>query len=375
MSGPSHAVESNETNVSGGAGTSRWSILVYAPSWIGDAVMSLGALRYLRHAYPDSQLTVLAKPGIEDLYRCCEAVDGTMCLDPGTERGVSGFLRVASRLRESAFDLAVLFPNSFRSAATVWAAGIPHRWGYGHDGRGFLLTKAAPPAHRPFGRHQAYFYIDLLRHLGIETGEPDLRLNLQESMRRNAATLLEAHGWRSGESLIGIHPGATGSAAKRWMPKRYAEVADRLAASAASHDARVVILGGAGEEAIAAETKAHLRSAPIILAGKTSLAELMGIAATLSVLICNDSGPMHVASALGVPTVAVFGPTDERETGPLGRDARVVRQQVECSPCLLKDCPIDHRCMDRVTVENVYQVAVDLLNGKGSRQRAEATLR
>ncbi|MGH9460602.1 MAG: lipopolysaccharide heptosyltransferase II [Vicinamibacteria bacterium] len=368
MSRPSQAVESKETNVSG---TSRRSILVYAPSWIGDAVMSLGALRYLRHAYPDSQLTVLAKPGIEDLYRCCDAVDGTMCLD-ATERGVSGFLRVASRLRESAFDLAVLFPNSFRSAATVWAAGIPHRWGYGHDGRGFLLTKAAPPAHRPFGRHQAYFYIDLLRHLGIETGEPDIRLNLQESMRRNAVTLLEAHGWRSGESLIGIHPGATGSAAKRWMPKRYAEVADRLAAS---HDARVVILGGVGEEAIAAETKAHLRSASIVLASKTSLAELMGITATLSVLICNDSGPMHVASALGVPTVAVFGPTDERETGPLGRDARVVRQQVECSPCLLKDCPIDHRCMDRVTVENVYQVAVDLLKGKGSRQRAEATLR
>jgi heptosyltransferase-2 len=372
LSQTSHASESNETSVSGRTRTSRRSILVYAPSWIGDAVMSLGALRYLRRAYPDSRLTVLAKPGIEDLYRCCEAVDGTMCHDPGKERGVSGFLRVASRLRESGFDLAVLFPNSFRSAATVWAAGIPHRWGYGHDGRGFLLTKAAPPAHRPFGRHQAYFYIDLLRHLGIETGEPDIRLNLQESMRRSAVTLLEAHGWRAGDSLIGIHPGATGSAAKRWMPTRYAEVADRLAAS---YDARVVILGGAGEETIAAETKAHLGSTPIVLAGKTSLAELMGITATLSVLICNDSGPMHVASSLGVPTVAVFGPTDERETGPLGYDARVVRQQVECSPCLLRDCPIDHRCMDRVTVENVYQVAVDLLKGRGAHRRAEATLR
>jgi heptosyltransferase-2 len=371
LSQPGRAVE-GETSVSGGAGGPVRSILVYAPSWIGDAVMSLGALRYLRHAYPDARLTVLAKPGIEDLYRCCEAVDGTMCHDPGTERGVSGFLRVASRLRESGFDLAVLFPNSFRSAATVWAAGIPHRWGYGHDGRGFLLTRAAPPAHRPFGRHQAYFYIDLLRHLGLETGEPDTHLSLEESMRRRATALLEANGWRPGESLIGIHPGATGSAAKRWMPTRYAEVADRLTAF---HNARVVILGGAGEEGIAAETKAHLKSTAIELAGKTSLAELMGITATLSVLICNDSGPMHVATALGVPTVAVFGPTDERETGPLGRDARVVRQQVECSPCRLKDCPIDHRCMDRVTVENVYRVAVDLLESKGSRERAEATLR
>ena len=349
--------------------TSGHSILVYAPSWIGDAVMSLGALRYLRRAYPDSQLTVLAKPWVEDLYRSCEAVDGTPCYDPDKDRGLSGFRRVASRLRESGFDLAVLLPNSFRSAAIVWAARIPDRWGYGNDGRGFLLTKVAPPAHRPFGRHQAYYYLDLLRHLGIETGEPDTHLNLQESMRRSASALLEAHGGRSGESLVGIHPGATNSSAKRWMPKRYAEVADRLAAS---HDARVVILGGAGEDAIAEEIRAYLSSPSIYLAGKTSLAELMGVVGRLSVLISNDSGPMHVASALRVPTVAIFGPTDERETGPLGRDSRVVRQHVECSPCLLKECPIDHRCMDRVTVEDVYRASVELLEEKDSRQRAEA---
>ncbi len=351
---------------------SSHSVLVYAPSWIGDAVMSLGALRYLRQAYPESQLTVFAKPWVEDLYRGCEAVDRTLSYDPGKDRGLSGFRRVASRLRESGFDLAVLFPNSFRSAAIVWAARIPDRWGYGHDGRGFLLTRAVPPAHRPFGHHQAYYYLDLLRHLGVETGEPDTHLNLHESMRQGASALLEANGGRSGESLVGIHPGATNSSAKRWMPKRYAEVADRLAAS---HDARIVILGGAGEDEMAEEIRGHLTSSSIGLAGRTSLTELMGIVGRLSVLISNDSGPMHVASALGVPTVAVFGPTDERETGPLGLKSRVVRQHVECSPCLLKECPIDHRCMDRVTVEDVYGAAVDLLEGKGSRQRAEAASR
>lgn len=348
------------------------SVLVYAPSWIGDAVISLGALRSVRRAYPDSRLTVLAKPWVEDIYRACEAVDGTFSYDPGRDRGLSGFLRVASRLRDSGFDLAVLFPSSFRSAALVWAARIPERWGYGHDGRGFLLTRAAPPAHRPFGRHQAYYYLDLLRHLGIETGEPDTHLSLRDAAKDAAMEILEANGWSKGESLVGIHPGATNSSAKRWMPERYAEVADRLAAS---QDARVVILGGAGEEAIAEETRAHLSSSPIVLAGRTSLGELMGLVVQLSVLICNDSGPMHVASALGVPTVAVFGPTDERETGPLGRHARVVRHQVDCSPCLLKTCPIDHRCMDRVTAEDVYRVSVELLEGSDVHPKAEATSR
>lgn len=348
------------------------SILVYAPSWIGDAVMSLGALRSLRRAHPGSRLTVLAKPWVEDLYTGCESVDAILSYDPRKERGLTGFLHTARRLRESRFDLAVLFPNAFRAAAIVWAAGIPERWGYAHDGRGVLLTKAAPPAHRPFGRHQAYYYLDLLRHLDIETGEPDTRLNLTRSMRESASTLLRAHGATPGQALVGVHPGATNSSAKRWIPKRYAEVADQLAAS---HDARILILGGAGEEAIAEEIGTHLSAAPISLAGKTSLAELMGLLGELSILISNDSGPMHLASALGVPTVAVFGPTDERETGPLGRASRVVRRQVECSPCLLKECPIDHRCMERVTVEEVYRASLDLLEGKSSRQRAEATLR
>ena len=139
---------------------------------------------------------------------------------------------------------------------------------------------------------------------------------------------------------------------------------------AASHNARIVVLGGPGEQSIAEEIRAHLKTPSVNFAGKTSLGELMGLVGSLSILISNDSGPMHVAAALGVPTVAVFGPTDERETGPLGPKSRVVRQHVECSPCLLKECPIDHRCMERVTVDDVYGASVELLEGTGSRERA-----
>jgi heptosyltransferase-2 len=343
------------------------SILVYAPSWIGDAVMSLGALRSLRRAYPDSRLTVLAKPWVEELYKCCEAVDGTLQYDPRKSRGVRGLLRTAGMLREAKFDLAVLFPNAFRAAAIVWAARIPERWGYAHDGRGLLLTKPVPPAPRPFGRHQAYYYLDLLRHLGVETGQPDTHLNLTEPMRAKATELLRNHNGYRGQAVVGIHPGATNSGAKRWIPERYAEVGDRLAAS---HNARIVVLGGPGEQSIAEEIRAHLKTPSVNFAGKTSLGELMGLVGSLSILISNDSGPMHLAAALGVPTVAVFGPTDERETGPLGPKSRVVRQHVECSPCLLKECPIDHRCMERVTVDDVYRASVELLEGTGSRERA-----
>ena len=343
------------------------SVLVYGPSWIGDTVMSLGALRCLRRAYPDARLTVLAKPWVEELYQGCEEVDETLQHDPDKSHGLRGLLRTAAMLREAKFDLAVLFPNSFRAAAIVWLARIPERWGYASDGRRLLLTKPVAPAPRPFGRHQAYYYLDLLSQLGVETGRPDTRLNLTEPMRAKAMELLGNRNGHDGTALVGIHAGATNSRAKRWIPERYAEVGDRLAAS---HNARIVVLGGPGEQGIAEEIQSHLKTPSVNVAGKTSLGDLMGLMGSLSILISNDSGPMHLASALSVPTVAVFGPTDERETGPLSSQARVVRHHVECSPCLLRECPIDHRCMDRVTVEDVYDASVALLETTGSGERA-----
>jgi heptosyltransferase-2 len=276
-------------------------------------------------------------------------------------------------IKEGGFDLAVLFPNAFRAAALVWAARIPDRWGYAHDGRGVLLTRPVPPAPRPFGRHQSYYYLDLLRALGIETSQPDTHLNLTDAMRARAAELLEGGGVRPGQPLVGIHPGATNSSAKRWIPERYAEVAERLTDS--HQDARIVLLGGPEEQSITDAIRSHLKTAPILLSGKTSLGELMGLLGSMSVLLSNDSGPMHLASALGVPTVAVFGPTDERETGPSGPTATVVRRHVDCSPCLLKECPIDHRCMQRVSADDVYAATVDLLEGMAAGTKAEAASR
>lgn len=343
------------------------SVLVYAPSWIGDGVMSLGAVRALRSSYPSARLGVLTRPWVADVYRACDAVDEIVDYDArGQDRGWSGFWRAARRVRQGDYDACVLFPNAFRAAALVKAAGIRERWGYATESRGLLLTRSVPQPPRPFGRHQAYFYLDLLAGLGLPatTGEPNTRLDLPEAWSREARARLDQAGW-SGGALVGVHPGATNSRAKIWKASRYAEVAGRLAAE---RSAQVAVLGGPAEAELAEEVLSHLpedqRSTAVSLQGRTSLSELMGVLKNLSVFLTNDSGPMHLASALGVATVAIFGPTDARETGPLSANARVVREAVDCSPCEYRDCPIDHRCMERVSAERVLGEAESLISSR-----------
>ena len=293
------------------------SLLVYAPSWIGDAVMSLGAVRALKRQYAGAELTVLTRPWVRDLYAAVDAVDKTLDYDTrGEDRGVKGFLRATRRIREGRFDACVLLPNAFRAAAIVRAAGIGERWGYATESRKLLLTRAIPPAPRPFGRHQAYFYLDLVRALGVDASVPDLHLEPTSGMRDDARALLEEAGW-SGRTIVGVHPGATNSRAKLWPAARYASVAGRLAAS---HGAQVAVLGGPTELPLAEAVRASLPGGDaLMLAGKTNLGELIGVLSTFSVFLTNDSGPMHLAASLGVPTVAVFGPTDARENRPLQR--------------------------------------------------------
>lgn len=346
------------------------SILVHAPSWVGDGVMSLAALRSLKAAYPRARLSVLSRSGAAELFEGCEAADETLVYDArGRHRGTRGFWQAAQELKKKEFDLAVLFPNAFRSASLAWAARIPERFGYATDGRGFLLTRAVPPAPRPFGRHQVHYYLDLLRALGVPSGPVDIHLELTEGMRAAAVSALVAAGWEMGAPLIGLHPGSTGSSAKRWLPERYAAVGSRLARR---HAAQIVVLGGAGEEELGAQIASELKLPSILLSGKTSLGALMGTLSFLTLLVTNDSGPMHLASALDVPTVAVFGPTDERETGPLSVRARVVRRHVDCSPCLLRRCPIDHRCMTWLGVDEVCSAATELLPQAPEMRRARA---
>jgi len=320
-------------------------ILVRAPNWLGDVVLALPALRDLRRNFPAARLTVLARPWVADLYRAVPEVEAI--------QESRGHGRDVAALR-GAFDLALLLPNSFGSALPAWRAGIPERWGYATDGRGPLLTRSLPVPDDVRGRSQVYYYRSMLAGLGLHvSGAPDTSLHCPEEWSRRAAEMLGGDGpW------LGLNPGAFYGTAKRWIPERYAAVADLVARRSGS---KVAILGGAAERGLGEAIAGMMQTPARVLSGETTLPELVGVISHLKALVTNDSGPMHVAAALGVPQVAVFGSTDWRETAPVGGRTRLVREAVPCAPCRLRECPIDHRCMRRVSVDRVAEAALEML--------------
>lgn len=333
------------------------SILVRATNWVGDAVMSIPALRALRVAYPGAKISILAKPWVADLYRREPFCDETIVY---TARDISSKITAARALGERRFDCAILLQNAFEAAAIAWMARIPERIGYARDGRGFLLTGAIPvPRPGEIPVHERFYYLELLRRAGIirEISQSD-EIRLEGAGAARAAG--EARFAELGLSgpVIGVSPGAAYGSAKRWLPERFAEAASQVAGELG---ATVAIFGSEGEKDVCAAVANAVRIPVRNFAGSTTLAEFIDLAAACDVYLTNDSGPMHIASALGVPTVAVFGATNDLTTGPTGPHARVVREKVECSPCLKRECPIDHRCMTRVTSARVAEVALQLL--------------
>lgn len=333
-------------------------ILIRAANWLGDAVMSLPALCAVRARFHEARITVLARPWVADLYRGEPAADEIVTIPAG----VAARLVQARALAKQYFDSAILFPNSFESALMVRRAAR-ERIGYNRDGRGFLLTT---PIERP-GKgdtppHERYYYLELLRRAGIIDSLPPpepILLHGAEQARCAGLSLFRDLGIDA--PVIGVSPGAQNSRAKQWPPERFAAAARDMAAAIGG---AVALFGSAQEAPLCQAIAAALRRSgtPVLsLAGETPLARFIELAAACRVFLTNDSGAMHVASALAVPTVAVFGPTDYIATAPAGPGGTIVREPVECSPCMLRDCPIDHRCMTRISADRVAQTALELL--------------
>jgi len=346
-------------------------VLVRATNWLGDAVMSLPAIRAVRQIFPHAHLAVLARPPIADLYARETAIDEVIPFP--ALRGLRARREFADGLRAARFDSAILLQNAFDAALVVWLAGIPERIGYGRDGRGMLLTRAIRvPEPGEIPRHERFYYLELLRRAGLIERFPEcaaIRLDGIGTAREAGAVHLSALGL-AGTPAIGISPGAAYGGAKRWLPERFAESGQQAAGALG---AAVLVFGAAAERALCETVAGPLRRAGIDarnLAGETSLREFIDLAAACRLFLTNDSGAMHIASALGVPTVAVFGATDDSTTGPTGDLASVVREHAECSPCLLRECPIDHRCMTRVTAARVGAAAA-LLLGRPEKGRTE----
>lgn len=334
----------------------RRNILVRAVNWVGDAVMSLPALRALRAAEPEAHITLLTRAWAAGLYRRETAIDERLPLPAGR-------LRAARLIRSRRFDTAILLPNSFDSALGPFLARVPERIGYARDGRSPLLSQPiAPPRPGEIPAQQSFYYLELLRRAGLIPELPPaapILLDGAEEARRAGRALLDAMGFDG--PLVGVSPGAENSRAKQWPPERFAEaaaeVADALGAS-------VVLFGSPKERPLCRGVAEDLRRRGrrvLNLAGETTLSLFIDMAAACRVFLTNDSGAMHAASALGAPTVAVFGPTEWFATGPAGPRAVIVREPVECSPCMLRDCPIDHRCMTAISPSRVAQTALELV--------------
>ncbi len=355
-------------------------LLVRSTNWVGDAVMSVPALKEIRRLFPQARISLLARPWVRDVYAAADFVDEILVYDKaGRHRGCAGARRMALELRGGSFDLAILLPNAFEAALIAFWARIPLRLGYARDGRGLLLTHAVriDPGVRKM--HQAYYYLGILAGAGLlahrpwEQGEyrlDSVAVGVRDEDSSAARDLLRLEGIGHDKPVVGINPGASYGGAKRWPAARFAAVADALARDCF---ARIVIFGSPAERAIAQEVAARMQSPAAVLAGRTTLGQLMGLIRECDLFLTNDSGPMHLAAALNVPQLAIFGSTSEVATGPLSSRAQVIKQQVDCNPCFLRECPIDFRCMLRITVDEVVAAAREKLSEWGAGGRAGRT--
>jgi lipopolysaccharide heptosyltransferase II len=331
------------------------SILIRAVNWLGDAVMTTPAIRAVRESFPDARIAILANPLVAELFTRHDSVDEVIVYDRrGRHAGLSGRLTLAAELRRRKFDLAVLLQNAFDAALIARLAGIPRRMGYRTDGRGFLLSHGVAMCPDKKRLHHVDYYLAMLAEWGIAPSGKGLQLTVTPDEQSAMAATLAENGIGTGDFLLGINPGATYGSAKRWYPERFAQVADELARL---WGARVVITGGRGESGIAGEIASVMTGSCLNLAGRTSVRELTALIRRCNFFITNDSGPMHLAAAFNVPLVAIFGPTDNTTTSPYSSNSVVVRSEIECAPCLKRECPTDHRCMTEVTAENVMDAA------------------
>jgi lipopolysaccharide heptosyltransferase II len=334
---PNFLLASYKRGVVGNA-TKPFRIVIRSSNWLGDAVMTIPAVRAIKQGRPDAHVTMLTPAKIADLWRSVPEVDDVLSIERG-----EGVFAVAAKLR-GRFDVAAVLPNSLRTGLEVWLAGIPRRVGYPGHRRRWLLNqvfrdkKKKAKAQRP--KHQVYHYLALAEQMGADVS------SALEFPSRPPGPL------DGRKPRIGVVPGAEYGPAKRWLPERFAETMRRLHEEAGA-DWRM--FGVAKDREIADMILAQAGVPCADRVGKTTLAELIGELRECDLLLTNDTGTMHLAASLGVSIVAIFGSTEPELTGPLGQGHTLVRKKVECSPCFLRECPIDFRCMKRIEVDDVVE--------------------
>lgn len=334
-------------------------IAVRGTNWIGDAVMQIPALREIRRIFSGAHVTLVTRSWAQGIFADADFIDEILPF----ETSDSAF-KQAKMWRDRKFDAAILFTNSFESALVARLGNAKKRFGYRTDGRSFLLTDDFAVPVWKNARHEVFYYLNLVGEVEkfffgaskISFGEPKFELKVSEKRKDAAREILEKNGADLSKKIVVFCPGATNSRAKRWRAESYAKLNDKFQNESG---ANVVLIGDKSELEASKKVAEKSERKPIILTGKTALSELVAVLSAGDLLVSNDTGPAHVAAALGTKTVVIFGPTNPLTTHPPG--AEIIRRDVACSPCMLRDCPIDHRCMTLISAEEVFQKASNFL--------------
>jgi heptosyltransferase-2 len=337
-------------------------VVVRGTNWVGDSLMTVPALRALRRVLPDANITLAIRPGVKGIFSETDFIDDVLVYDRKSAFSVIPQIR---EWRRRKFDLAVLFQNAFEAALIPFVAGVPVRLGYATESRQALLTHPLGLPDWRSSRHEVFYYLYLVTALeqmlfgtsSICEAEPDASIEISEANRSQATDLLRAHGVPEDELVVAICPGSINSRAKRWPAEAYAALADRLI------DARrqVLLIGSKEELDVSNEVTSRMRHRPFVLTGKTNLDQIVPVLAAVDLIVTNDTGPAHIGSAFGRPTIVIFGPTNPLTTRPFSPLAEILRRPPDCAPCMLRDCPIDHRCMTAITVDEVFERSQALL--------------
>jgi heptosyltransferase-2 len=345
-------------------------ILVRAPNWIGDAIMCLPALSALKKIYPSARITALAKGRVLPVFNACSAVDGVIEYESGGRHaGITGRIKLSKQIRALHFDLAVLFQNAFDAAFLSFISGVPQRAGYARDFRKRLLTLPVEVTEEIKKKHEVFYYINIINALegngrALPPTAPEPKLSLKKDVIKRAEAILIEHNLDK-KHLIGVAPGASYGPAKQWSPEKFAQTLTRLSNE---FGLSVIILGGADDKGACDKVADIIGRGALNLAGKTALDTAMALLSFLKVFITNDSGLMHAASALGAPTVAIFGSTDPALTGPLNKNSCVVLKKTPCAPCFERVCRFRHyMCLNNISADEVYLESAELLKKTNSR--------
>lgn len=332
-------------------------ILIRGTNWIGDAVMTIPAIRYLKRLFPEASFTLLAPAATFGIFDSSDLFDEMIPTGRATEQ--------VREIRRRRFDTAIVFTNSFKSALIPRLAGIKRRAGYASEKRTFLLTDALEVPRWKDERHEVYYYLHLARSFGLTAGReadevPEITVNVGQAESERARQFLTSEGISMERLKVGLAPGSTNSRAKRWTPEGFARVNDLLQDELG---ANVLLLGSPDDMEVSGRVLALCSKKPIDLTGKTEISVAAAVLGELDLLISNDMGLAHLAPAVGTKTIVIFGPTNQLTTRPYSEIATVISANVECSPCMLRDCPIDHRCMTRISADSVFETAKRILGG------------